>query len=108
MTLTGRLDEHEQQHVTLTGRLDEHEQQHATLTGRLDEHEQQHVTLTGRLDEHDKLFNDCQQLHGDEMQQLRRTIDDLKDEMRRMASEHTVIELQATIRALPRCVNEGR
>ena len=75
---------------------------------RQNEHEQQHVTLTGRLDEHDKLFNDCQQLHGDEMQQLRRTIDDLKDEMRRMASEHTVIELQATIRALPRCVNEGR
>ena len=92
----------------LDEQLDEHEQQHVTLTGRLDEHEQQHVTLTGRLDEHDKLFNDCQQLHGDEMQQLRRTIDDLKEEMRRMASEHTVIELQATVRAPPRCVEEGR
>ena len=75
---------------------------------RHDEHEQQRVTLSGRLDEHDKLFVSCQKLYRSEMQQLRRTIDDLKEEMRRMATEHTVIELQATIRALPRCVHEGK
>ena len=75
---------------------------------RHDEHEQQHVTLSGRLDEHDKLFASCQKRYRSEMQQLRRTIDDLKEEMRRMATEHTVIELQATSRALPRCVHEGR